>query len=447
MALRMAVRPKRARSGQRILAADVELPLEQAPVPREAVSARLRSLQRAVARGDQIHWTHFTLPSSAARSCDSSVEEGSAKVELADPGDDFVIVKKPGGRKQIQIPREHITERHPQTASALATEEVAENANAARPTPTRRATKRQRRAPEPSPAIEPPETPAKELVEPSVPEEHAPVEEQLDYLRKQLEYTKFQHAKEVADLRGSIKQEQKRKSSWKVRLQSKRIEWAKKKKKKNAKIAELDQKLERDPEQPLYGEDISLKAKKRLPNRFRDLVVDLQVVQGYPSHTAIDTVEMVLTAAGATVTNAPTSVEMPTRCLAERDVILFDDQCRRMAEASRDGPEREIRSADWDKEEKALRREKEQDDVQAWESVVAAQIVEWRTKLNYKPDRDLPSPAMYAVGEEAESEAECKEAKCAMLFCGCDGTTHGRCVCAGSSDNDRVLFMRALTGS
>ena len=109
----MAGRPRRSRTGPRILAADTVLPPERPPVPSEAASARLRSLQRAAAKGDMIEWTHFTLSSSGVRSRDSSVLAGRAKVEVADPANSFVIVKKPGGRKQLQIPREHITEREP----------------------------------------------------------------------------------------------------------------------------------------------------------------------------------------------------------------------------------------------------------------------------------------------------------------------------------------------
>ena len=290
--------------------------------------------------------------------------------------------------------------------------------------------RRKRRRSTATPPASPPSTP---LVKPTELEEGAPAEEQVEYLKQLAEFTKSQHDAEVVKLRTAKANAQKRSSKRKARLKKKKEELKETTDKLEKDISDLEARLQPpDPEQPLRGQKIEFKPKRKLPNEFRDLVVDLQVVQGYPAHTVVGTVAKVFTAAGATVLNAPTSRELPTRCLVERDIILFDDQCRRMAEASRlalgIAGEREIRTEDWDKEEKARRQAQEKVDVSCYEDSVAAEIKDWRIKIDYKSDRDLPAPDSVAVAEEAEVEAEYKEAACGMMNGAVDGTTHGRCV-------------------
>ena len=67
-----------------------------------------------------------------------------------------------------------------------------------------------------------------------------------------------------------------------------------------------------------------------------------------------------------------------------------------------------------------------------------AKIEPWVNKRDYRPT-DCPSKTSIDVGEVASERdiAECAiiAMACAFLFCGIDGTTHGRYVC-----NSRQFF-------
>ena len=167
------------------------------------------------------------------------------------------------------------------------------------------------------------------MVKPTELEEGAPAEEQVEYLKQLAEFTKSQHDAEVVKLRTAKANAQKRSSKRKARLKKKKEELKETTDKLEKDISDLEARLQPpDPEQPLRGQKIEFKPKRKLPNEFRDLVVDLQVVQGYPAHTVVGTVAKVFTAAGATVLNACPSIFDGCKITFVESTIHFKETAR-----------------------------------------------------------------------------------------------------------------------
>jgi hypothetical protein len=116
------------------------------------------------------------------------------------------------------------------------------------------------------------------------------------------------------------------------------------------------------------------------------------------------------------------------RCLIEREIVLLDDQVRRMAEQNRSETEpMAIRTEEWDEATAAHWDMLLDGEEQSWADAVQLEIAPWVEKLGYKP-KDVPDPESVVLsGVTAKTPGEYKASGCGMMYMGVDGTTHGRC--------------------
>jgi len=186
---------------------------------------------------------------------------------------------------------------------------------------------------------------------------------------------------------------------------------------------------------------------------FRDAVVDLMIEQNYPGGTIFAAMQTIFRALGLTPADSVSSTEKTsTQCLMERATILLDDQVRRMAEKNRPGmPALHIRTKHWTKATAQLWQDMYGTAQENWDISVSGAIAEWMDKIDYKP-ADLPDPTDIDVGLFATTKDELVAALCAIMFCGVDGTTHGRCVRnpvwlagCGSSSNAHCAHVTGTT--
>ena len=186
------------------------------------------------------------------------------------------------------------------------------------------------------------------------------------------------------------------------------------------------------PGKELLGTVVQIKVGGVVPDHYRDLAVDLGVHKGYPGYTVFEALTMCQEAMGASViSEVEDSLSMFTLCLLERAIMLQDDQARRMAEERRIGEPLQIRTDPRTVDEQEQLEATEKDAIEAHEEAVMAKIEPWVNKRDYRSN-DCPSKTSIDVGEVA-SESDIVGCAiiamaCAFMFCGIDGTTHGRYV-------------------
>lgn len=188
---------------------------------------------------------------------------------------------------------------------------------------------------------------------------------------------------------------------------------------------------------PLLGETVPIKCNGVVPDNLRDLAVDLGVQQGYPGHTVFEAVALMMEKLGGTVTDQVQHPgEMFAHCLLERSIMLEDDQARRMAEASREGEPMAIRGQERDAEATKAAEAEEAKYEAMYKAEVLDVIDPWlnyekHNAAKYDSKRVMGNLEDIDVGDLATDEAIRQGAEkgwfgCSFLFCGVDGTSHGR---------------------
>ena len=170
----------------------------------------------------------------------------------------------------------------------------------------------------------------------------------------------------------------------------------------------------------------------------RDLAVDLQVEQNNPASSAFGSMVKVIEAMGGEVEANSRNIggHEGTQHLMERATILMEEQVRRMAEKNTgEDDEREIRTKKWNKGVASMHADMYDTVQESWTDYVGYQIEGWTDRVDYKPAH-LPAP--WDVGDVAATREEIEAAKCAVMFVGVDGTSHGR--------NDREVLGANIGG-
>ena len=410
----------------------VHVPGTTEPMDSRIRTAKVKAAGRDASTGDTIEWLHFTLGhGDYTRSRDSTVDAGTGVVRESHA--DCVIVQRltpTRARKGLQIPRCHVVARTP-------------NPSFTSPVPSGRPSRRRRHDVAPSPPTQSPGYPSKSPA-------GATVEEQLRFYRaRTAELETELQKKETARLSAMQATRDERKKT--IKLQQENAKFLTEQAKAlqcsvrtfGTQTTKERMEEERTEEEstdrwqlPLADQTISMTRNGVVAPEIRDLVANLAVKLGIVAHNVVRAIVMVLAAMGATVQNEPTGKDFVLRCIVERETMLFDDQVRRMAEANQKmhwyskwcgvPAIMPIRPVPWTSE--AWHRCTVRADAvnSTWQSCVGSQIDVWRNKIVYDPKKDLPDPKALVVGLYAETEEDYENAECAGLFCGVDGTTHGR---------------------